>query len=175
MKLDENICGARCISDANYLLVKGERAARVQVAVMEDGQISTTSFFIISANNEPHYKIFDVGVIGTPLAVTKGANDMDANNWVGFWVKTEHFDTSVLRISLGKEDITEPILVANLTGWGSKPPTHVSFSYGQEPVKFTELRGEDPSIEPSSCSGEIFEFGILASISSRRSHTFGGT
>ena len=164
MKLDENICGARCISDANYLLVKGERAARVQVAVMEDGQISTTSFFIISANNEPHYKIFDVGVIGTPLAVTKGANDMDANNWVGFWVKTEHLDTSVLRISLGKEGTKEPILAANLTGWGSKPPTHVSFSFGQEPVKFKELRGEDPSIEPLLCSGETFEFGTFVPV-----------
>ena len=161
MKSDENICGATCFSDANYFLVKGEKAARIQVAVMEDGRISTTSFFIISANSDPNYKIFDVGVSGgDPLAETTRANDMDANDWVGFWVKTEHFNTSVLQISLGKEDIAEPILVANLTGWGSKPPTHVSFTYGQEPVKFKELRGEDPSIEPSSCSGEIFEFGI---------------
>ena len=156
--------------------MKGEKAARIQVAVMEDGQISTTSFFIISGNSDPNYKIFDVGVSGGPaaLAETTRANDMDANNWVGFWVKTEHFDTNVLHISLGKEDITEPILVANLTGWGSKSPTHVSFSYGQTPVKFKNLRGEDPSIEPSMCSGETFEFGIFVPVFPRRRNSSGG-
>ena len=124
---------------------------------MKDGQISTTSFFIISGNSDPNYKIFDVGVSGGPaaLAETTRANDMDANNWVGFWVKTEHFNKSVLQISVGKEDSADPILVANLTGWGGKAPTHASFSYGQEPLKYTELRGEDASIEPTSCSGEI--------------------
>ena len=80
---------------------------------------------------------------------------MDANNWVGFWVDTEHFDENTLQISVGKEDSIDPILVANLTEWGKKPPTHVGFSYGQESVKYTELRGEDASVEPESCSGEI--------------------
>ena len=139
---------------------------------MKNGRISTTAIILISGEN-PNYRIYDVGVpmSGPKLAKTTRANDMDANDWVGFWVKTEHFDTSVLQISLGKEDIREPILVANLTGLGIKPHTHVSFSYGQTPVKFKELRGEDPSIEPSSCSGKIFEF---VPVFSRRSHAFGG-
>lgn len=125
---------------------------------MKNGQISTTSKILISGKNDPQYRIFDVGdpIASTgALAEKKRANDMDENNWVGFWVKTEHFNKSVLQISVGKEDSADPILVANLTGWGGKAPTHASFSYGQEPVKYTELRGEDASIEPTSCSGEI--------------------
>ena len=124
---------------------------------MKNGQISTTSIILISGT-DPNYRIFDVGdplTLTGALADTTRANDMDENNWVGFWVKTEHFNKSALQISLGKEDSEEPILVANLTGWGGKAPTHVSFSYGQEPVKYSELRGEDASIEPPSCSGEI--------------------
>ena len=148
-------------SPLNHLvlfLVKGKIAARIEVGVMKNGQISTTAQILISGKNDPQYRIFDVGdpIASTgALAEKKRANDMDENNWVGFWVKTEHFNKSVLQISVGKEDSADPILVANLTGWGGKAPTHASFSYGQEPVKYTELRGEDASIEPTSCSGEI--------------------
>ena len=125
---------------------------------MEEEQILAFSNLLISGNTDPNYRIFDVDVPiamnGASVDATR-ANDMDANNWVGFWVKTEHFAESTLQVSLGKEDSNDPIVVANLTYWSSKPPTHVGFSYGQELVKFKELRGEDDSVEPAECSGEI--------------------
>ena len=125
---------------------------------MEEEQILAFSNLIISGNNDPNYRIFDVDVPitmnGASVDATR-ANDMDANNWVGFWVETELFAESTLQVSLGKEDSKDPIVVANLTYWSSKPPTHVGFSYGQELVKFKELRGEDASVEPAECSGEI--------------------
>ena len=125
---------------------------------MEEEQILAFSNLIISGNNDPNYRIFDVDVPITMNGVSVDAtraNDMDANNWVGFWVETELFAESTLQVSLGKEDSNDPIVVANLTYWSSKPPTHVGFSYGQELVKFKELRGEDASVEPAECSGEI--------------------
>ena len=138
--------------------VKGAKAARIQIAVLVGKQISTSSNLLISGNSNPNYRIFDTDVpitsTGALADATRG-NDMDANNWVGFWVATEHFDENTLQISVGKEDSIDPILVANLTEWGKKPPTHVGFSYGQESVKYTELRGEDASVDPESCSGEI--------------------
>lgn len=123
---------------------------------MKNGQISTTALILISGEN-PNYRIYDVGVpmSGPKLAKTTRANDMDENNWVGFWVKTEHSANSLLKISIGKEGIADPILAADLTGWGSKAPTHVSFSFGQDPVKYSELRGKDASIEPSTCSAKL--------------------
>ena len=131
----------------------------IQVAVLVGKQISTSSNIVISGKYDPNYQIFGVDVPITrtgALADATRANDMDENNWVGFWVRTEHVDESTLQISLGKEDGTDPILVANLTDWGNRPPTHVSFSYGQyESVRYMELRGEVASIEPASCSGEI--------------------
>ena len=125
---------------------------------MEEEQILAFSNLIISGNNDPNYRIFDVDVPITMNGVSVDAtraNDMDANNWVGFWVETELFAESTLQVSLGKEDSKDPIVVANLTYWSSKPPTHVGFSYGQELVKFKELRGEDASVGPAECSGEI--------------------
>ena len=125
---------------------------------MEEEQILAFSNLIISGNNDPNYRIFDVDVPITMNGVSVDAtraNDMDANNWVGFWVETELFAESTLQVSLGKEDSNNPIVVANLTYWSSKPPTHVGFSYGQELVKFKELRGEDASVGPAECSGEI--------------------
>ena len=130
----------------------------IQIAALVGKQISTSSNLIISGKNDPNYQIFDVDVPVTStgaLADATSANDMDANNWVGFWVETELFAESTLQVSLGKEDSNDPIVVANLTYWSSKPPTHVGFSYGQELVKFKELRGEDASVEPAECSGEI--------------------
>ena len=125
---------------------------------MEEEQILAFSNLLISGNTDPNYRIFDVDVPitmnGASVDATR-ANDMDANNWVGFWVETELFAESTLQVSLGKEDSNDPIVVANLTYWSSKPPTHVGFSYGQELVKFKELRGEDESVEPAECSGEI--------------------
>ena len=125
---------------------------------MEEEQILAFSNLLISGNTDPNYRIFDVDVPismnGASVDATR-ANDMDANNWVGFWVETELFAESTLQVSLGKEDSNDPIVVANLTYWSSKPPTHVGFSYGQELVKFKELRGEDASVEPAECSGEI--------------------
>ena len=130
----------------------------IQIAALVGQQISTSSNLLISGKNDPNYQIFDVDVPITPTGALEDAtrrNDMDENNWVGFWVETEYFEESTLQVSLGKEDSTDPILVANLTEWGRKPPTHVSFSYGQESVKYTELRGEDASVEHASCSGEM--------------------
>ena len=130
----------------------------IQVAALVGKKISTSSNLLISGKNDPNYQIFDVDVpvISTgALADATSANDMDANDWVGFWVETEHFEEGTLQIGLGKEDSKDPILVANLTDWGRKPPTHVSFSYGQESVKYMELRGEDASVKPASCVGEI--------------------
>ena len=125
---------------------------------MEEEQILAFSNLLISGNTDPNYRIFDVDVPismnGASVDATR-ANDMDANNWVGFWVETKHFAESTLQVSLGKEDSNDPIVVANLTYWSSKPPTHVGFSYGQELVKFKELRGEDASVGPAECSGEI--------------------
>ena len=136
--------------------MKGEKAAWIEIAVMDDGQISTSSTIIICANSDGKNRIFEVSrKWGTGVAESTIANELDANNWVGFGVKTKHFDESVLQISLVKDGNMVPSLVANLTKWGSYAPTHVSFSYGQEPVRFKELRGEDASVEPSSCSGEI--------------------
>ena len=148
----------RCQYVNNALSRVGKPNKMLFTAVLVGKQISTSSNLLISGNSNPNYRIFDTDVpitsTGALADATRG-NDMDANNWVGFWVATEHFDENTLQISVGKEDSIDPILVANLTEWGKKPPTHVGFSYGQESVKYTELRGEDASVEPESCSGEI--------------------
>ena len=140
--------------------MKGEKAAWIEIAEIDDGQIWTSSTILICANSNCKNRIFEVSLSEsdghkTEVAESTIANELDANNWVGFGVKTKHFDESVLQISLVKDGNMVPSLVANLTKWGSYAPTHVSFSYGQEPVRFKELRGEDTSVEPSSCSGEI--------------------
>ena len=140
--------------------MKGEKAAWIEIAEIDDGQIWTSSTILICANGDCKNRIFEVSLSEsdghkTEVAESTIANELDANNWVGFRVKTKHFDESVLQISLVKDGNMVPSLVANLTKWGSYAPTHVSFSYGQEPVRFKELRGEDATVEPSLCSGEI--------------------
>ena len=138
--------------------MKGEKAAWIEIAVMDDGQIWTSSTINICGNSDCKNRIYEVSLSDghkTEVAESTIANELDANNWVGFRVKTKHFDESVLQISLVKDGDMVPSLVANLTKWGSQAPTHVSFSYGQEPVRFKELRGEDATVEPSLCSGEI--------------------
>ena len=140
--------------------VKGEKGARIEVGDRYEGHTYSRSSILISANIDPRYRIYGKprrdDILGPLVAKVNHGNDLDVNKWVEFWVKTKLFDESVLHISVGKEGSLNPIIEANITGWGRYPPNHVSFTYGQlEPVRYKELRGENDTVEPASCSGRF--------------------
>ena len=140
--------------------VKGERGARIEVGDRYEGHTYTRSSILISANIDPRYRIYgkprNRDIFGPLVAEVNHGNDLDVNKWVEFWVKTKLFDESVLHISVGKGGSLNPIIEANITGWGRYPPNHVSFTYGMpEAVRYKELRGENDTVEPASCSGRF--------------------
>ena len=144
----------------DHYSVKGEKDARIEVGDRYEGHTYSRSSILISANIDPRYRIYgkprNSDILGPLVAKVNHGNDLDVNKWVEFWVKTKLFDESVLHISVGKEGSLNPIIEANITGWGRYPPNHVSFTYGQlEPVRYKELRGENDIVEPASCSGRF--------------------
>ena len=138
--------------------VKGEKGAWIEVGDRYEGQTYSRSTILISANLDPRYRIYgkprNRDILGPLVAEVNHDNVLDVNKWVEFWVKTKLFDESVLYISVGKEGSLNPIVEANITGWGRYPPNHVSFTYGMpEAVRYKELRGENDTVELASCSG----------------------
>ena len=138
--------------------VKGEKGAWIEVGDRYEGHTYSRSTILISANLDPRYRIYgkprNRDILGPLVAEVNHDNVLDVNKWVEFWVKTKLFDESVLYISVGKEGSLNPIVEANITGWGRYPPNHVSFTYGMpEAVRYKELRGENDTVELASCSG----------------------